>query len=1650
MQEQNTMMASPKDGAGHGLGLCLLSLDGGGVRGLSSLLILKKLMEGLDPDDPPKPCDYFDLIGGTSTGGLIAIMLGRLRMDVDQCIEAYKILSPAIFTKLHHRVNVHGRIQGRFDHGALERGIKEILIKHGFAKDELFKEKSPVCRTFVCATSRQTSDTVVLSSYYSERRGNDLRNIAKIWEVARATSAATSFFDPIQIGGEGFVDGATGANNPINEIWTEASDIWSEGRGWKLEDNLKCLVSIERDRRGLGRNNYKYRAIADTFEKQNTHLYQHGQAFRFNVEQGLELVGLEQADKLDEIQAVTRRYIQTEKTFVSLKTAVTRLKERAWIHTLFDRIQEASILALEMQRKACDFTEGSSLEWFLHTSHYNSWLHHGGVLWYKKPSALDSPTASPHVVLESAAYCGLSQDIDTRVLYFHCCADSKGTTNSGKGSMSHTAATTVAEILSSLTFQALDSDDLEAGDIEAWIKGLNMGDQQVMRNLLMQRNTIVALQNAENIDPSRASELLSKLSTMAAAGKCRLIIGAIPTQVIQAALAGVHSIDHDTEYRECLQTMDFEAQHVRLEQIAAADSGTTDWLWCHRKYLGWQHSQAAILWVEGKPGSGKSVLAKAILRQLATETDQKQAWIIGHWFYSTRGGEKLISHESLLLSILQQLLKQDKSIFPSFEESYRRSSPGSKQWWTSNAELINIFDNIAHTGASVTCIIDAMDESQDNPDYDNSREAILTGLSRMVSDVEKSRIKLIILSRPFLDIDVVLSQHQSRYGNVYKLVLELENMAAIAKLVDNGMLSIRNTMRRFDIGNEKSPSRGVIRMRNRPNINTEQKVLSPIGQGDRDAGYEGMRKYIFQNAQGVVLWVKLIVTVLERRARQGLCSFSELELVLRKLPLEIDTMYRHMIQDLRDRLGEDGLRKTRDALMWISGANLMRPFTLEQLREALAVPSRFDASSLTHGDPIERNRIPCAHWTSFVRQLRHRCGAFIEVIRAEEEKLDPPLPCLNLRPTTLNQLEEKDSEEDEYYKANDVVQLLHRTAKDFFASKEGAGLLAFTEREASRFVQEGMLTYLKVSFPDFETPYSPLPVKEGSDLLKNIDNTVQYLEDRCLLPFIMAVEPYSKPEDLYLFGPYVDVLDNLTYPALDNLTATQFLESHRGRWRFLPHRLLYGDLYEARSIIAGEFTYCACSKGMKSAVEALFGLMALTMVWHQIPAEAMIHAYCLVAVEQQHVSYALESPSVFFPPIIQQVVDELKEQKPIKLREPRVGNDSSAGKSSTLSVSSSAKQSSTFLKLFTRKKDDDRSLKVEEVRSISSPPVFRGPSNPDYHQVTSNRSGRQSYDKSSIRSFALSTLEIAAVQTGNWKLITLLYCARYRTALRGLSPYVGRSKGVFDKVPVKRKRDRRSHAPPPREYSRWLKAEEDASNTGSGGLIRDRGRAPASQTNSSSSSRSNDNLFPRACQYHPPEFIFERPLNHALFKVTTKWSPHFVTYEHLEPVQSKPSLLVTEYSDRESGLEWYDDSLRLVVRRSDLFSSNYDDYYYPASLVYGVACEPEDRFSVKFVSKLIRETITRAKSRRNTRVRDDPDGAILRALATTRDYCVLWWRRWGYSAASPRVVEYPPARRRADGAIVSSSRFFDHEADTREQLDALLEEAELTEVFGKH
>jgi hypothetical protein len=66
-------------------------------------------------------------------------MLGRLEMTIEECIDAYLSLSDWIFQKKAHRVNIQGKIQGRFDSRKLEEAVKEVVRKRKLPEDTLLK-----------------------------------------------------------------------------------------------------------------------------------------------------------------------------------------------------------------------------------------------------------------------------------------------------------------------------------------------------------------------------------------------------------------------------------------------------------------------------------------------------------------------------------------------------------------------------------------------------------------------------------------------------------------------------------------------------------------------------------------------------------------------------------------------------------------------------------------------------------------------------------------------------------------------------------------------------------------------------------------------------------------------------------------------------------------------------------------------------------------------------------------------------------------------------------------------------------------------------------------------------------------------------------------------------------------------------------------------------------------------------------------------------------------------------------------------------------------------------------------------------------------------------------------------------------------------
>jgi len=209
--------------------------------------------------------------------------------------------------------------------------------------------------SFVCATSGNTATPILFRSYPSKRDSSSLYRETKIWEAARATSAAPTFFDPIRIGSTGriFGDGGTGANNPIDEMWKEFIDICE---GESLTESLACIVSI-----GTGVPNFKKfgssvkevvesvtRIATQTEETANNFHHAHPELnvekqryFRFNTPRGLGEIDLDEASEVGTIEEITAHYLRDENTYRQVQKCAEKIAERhtgSSLHTEGSRI----------------------------------------------------------------------------------------------------------------------------------------------------------------------------------------------------------------------------------------------------------------------------------------------------------------------------------------------------------------------------------------------------------------------------------------------------------------------------------------------------------------------------------------------------------------------------------------------------------------------------------------------------------------------------------------------------------------------------------------------------------------------------------------------------------------------------------------------------------------------------------------------------------------------------------------------------------------------------------------------------------------------------------------------------------------------------------------------------------------------------------------------------------------------------------------------------------------------------------------------------------------------------------------------------------------------------------------------------------------
>ena len=188
----------------------VLSIDGGGIRGIVPATVLAALEERTG-----RPvCELFDLIGGTSTGGILALALTRPGADgprwtAAEIVDLYVQEGPRIFSRsLGKRItSVEGLLDERYSNAPLREVLERYL---GEATVD-----QALTGVFVTAYDLQARKPKFFKSWRED--AGVLMSVA-----AEATAAAPTYFEPVAVGDAALIDGGVFAGNPAMCAYAEA------------------------------------------------------------------------------------------------------------------------------------------------------------------------------------------------------------------------------------------------------------------------------------------------------------------------------------------------------------------------------------------------------------------------------------------------------------------------------------------------------------------------------------------------------------------------------------------------------------------------------------------------------------------------------------------------------------------------------------------------------------------------------------------------------------------------------------------------------------------------------------------------------------------------------------------------------------------------------------------------------------------------------------------------------------------------------------------------------------------------------------------------------------------------------------------------------------------------------------------------------------------------------------------------------------------------------------------------------------------------------------------------------------------------------------------------------------------------------------
>lgn len=228
----------------RGRGIRILSIDGGGMRGIVACQMLRSIEE-----QTCKPIhELFDFICGVSTGAILASFLGFHKKSIDEIEEIYKKIGSKIFTQsilegTKGWVTSHSYYNTKLYEEVLQNFVGELPMR-GLSRSLGSTPKVAIVSSLVC---EQRISPFVFRSYelpfrvHSSFKGS---NVYPVWAAVRASSAAPGYFDEFLLDDKIHHDGGLLTNNATHVAIHEARRLWPS-------EKVHCVISL-----GLGRNEF--------------------------------------------------------------------------------------------------------------------------------------------------------------------------------------------------------------------------------------------------------------------------------------------------------------------------------------------------------------------------------------------------------------------------------------------------------------------------------------------------------------------------------------------------------------------------------------------------------------------------------------------------------------------------------------------------------------------------------------------------------------------------------------------------------------------------------------------------------------------------------------------------------------------------------------------------------------------------------------------------------------------------------------------------------------------------------------------------------------------------------------------------------------------------------------------------------------------------------------------------------------------------------------------------------------------------------------------------------------------------------------------------------------------------------------------------